>query len=53
MFGNLFCKHQWKTLKEYHLEDATNCVVALGFLQECTKCGKLDYRVFRLNGSPF
>lgn len=53
MFENLFCKHQWETIRELQLEDDTNHVVALGFIQKCSKCGKLNYRVFRLSGLPF
>lgn len=53
MFKSLFCRHQWETIKELPLIDETNRIAALGFLQKCTKCGKLDYRVFRLNGSTF
>ena len=53
MFKGLFCKHQWETIKELQLLDDSNRVTALGFLQKCTKCGKLNYKVFHLNGFPF
>lgn len=52
MFKNLFHKHQWETIKELPLLDDSNRVIALGFLQKCTKCGKLNYTVFHLNGFP-
>lgn len=53
MFKSLFCKHQWETIKELPLVDESNRVTALGFLQKCTKCNKLKYRVFHLNGCLF
>lgn len=53
MFKSLFCRHQWETIKELPLVDNSNRVAALGFLQRCTKCNKLKYRVFRLNGYNF
>lgn len=53
MFENLFCKHQWETIRELTLENDEGQVIALGFLQKCSKCGKLNYREFHLNSKSF